>query len=102
MKKDVSPRARARAHGLLRRGQGMTINAIARMDQVDRATGSTWLTQWEQQGEPRWHDHPRSGRPPTLTPDEQALAIPSLKAEPRSLTQVAERFAQKTAKRLGM
>jgi transposase len=102
MKNDASPRARARAHGLLLSGQGMTINEIARIYQVDRDIVSTWLTKWEQQGEPSLHDHPRSGRPPKLTPDEQALAITYIKAEPRSLKQVAERLAQKTAKRLSI
>ena len=102
MKNDASPRARARAHGLLLSGQGMTINEIARIYQVDRDTVSTWLTKWEQQGEPSLHDHPRSGRPPKLTPDEQELAKHSIKEDPRSLKQVVERLANKTEKRLSI
>jgi transposase len=102
MKNDAAPRARARAHGLLLSEQGLTINEIARIYHVDRDTVSTWLTKWAQQGAPRLHDHPRSGRPPKLTPDEQALALTYLTEEPRSLTQVADRLAQKTEKRLSL
>src|SRR5439155_25354522 len=57
---------------------------------------------WEQQGEGSLHDQPRSGRPPTLTPEEQELAIAYIKEEPRSLKQVVDRLAQKTAKRLSI
>jgi transposase len=102
MKNDAAPRARARAHGLLLSEQGLTINAIARIYHVDRETVSTWLTKWAQQGAPRLHEHPRSGRPPKLTPDEQALALTYITEEPRSLTQVADRLAQKTEKRLSL
>ena len=75
MKHDASPRARARAHGLLLSGQGVTIKEIAKIYQVDRDTVSTWIKHWEQQGEASLHDHPRRGRPPKLTPAEQELAL---------------------------
>jgi transposase len=102
MKNDASPRARARAHGLLLSGQGVTINEIAKMYQVDRDTVSTWITKWEHHGEASLHDRPRSGRPPKLTPAEQALALTYIQEEPRSLKQVVDRLAQKTAKRLSI
>ena len=102
MQYDGSPRARARAHSLLLRVQGMVINDIAKISQVDRDTVATWITKWEQEGEASVHDQPRSGRPPKLTPEEQALAIASIKEEPRSLKQVVERFATKTAKRISI
>ncbi len=44
MKYDGSPRARARAHSLLLSVQGMVINDIAKIYQVDRDTVSTWTT----------------------------------------------------------
>ena len=97
-----SSRARTRAHGLLLSGQGITINEIAKIYHVDRDTVSTWITNWEHQGAASLHDHPRSGRPPKLTPDEQALAITYIQEEPRSLNQVVDRLAQKTAKRLSI
>jgi transposase len=102
MKYDGSPRARARAHSLLLSVQGMVINDIAKIYQVDRDTVSTWITKWEQEGEASLHDQPRSGRPPKLTPEEQELAIMYMKEEPRSLKQVVDRVAQKTAKRLSI
>ncbi len=102
MKNDASPRARARAHSLLLSVQGLTINEIAKIYHVDRDTVSTWLTKWEQQGEGSLQDQPRSGRPPTLTPEEQERAIAYIKEEPRSLKQVVDRLAQKTAKRLSI
>lgn len=102
MTHDTSPRARARAHRLILSAQGMTINAITTIYPVDRDTIATWIRQWEHDGPARLHDKPRSGRPPTLTPEEQTLAIASIKDEPRSLKQVVERFTQKTAKRLSI
>ena len=100
MKDDASFRARTRAHSLLLRSQGTTIKAIAKTSQVDRDTVSSWLKQWEHHGAQSLHDHPRSGRPPQLTPDEQVSAQHSIKEEPRSLQSVVERFANHTEKRL--
>jgi transposase len=102
MTHDASPRARARAHSLLRSAQGMTINAITKISQIDRDTVSTWIRTWEHDGPASLHDKPRSGRPPKLTPEEQKLAIESSKEEPRSLTQVGERWTTKTEKRLSI
>ena len=102
MTHDVSPRARARAHSLILSAQGMTINAITKIYQVDRDTVSTWIRKWEHDGPESLHDKPRSGRPPKLTPEEQTLAIAYIKEEPRSLKQVVERLTQKTDKRLSI
>ncbi len=96
------PLAPARAHSLILSAQGMTINAITKIYQVDRDTISTWIRTWEHDGPDSLHDTPRSGRPPKLTPEEQTLAIASIKEEPRSLKQVVERFTTKTAKRLSI
>ena len=102
MKNDASPRARARAPSLLLHAQGVTINEIAKIYQVDRDTVSTWIKKWAQQGEASLYDQPRSGRPPQLTPAEQELAIEYLKEEPRSLKQVVDRFAKKTAQHISI
>jgi transposase len=53
-------------------------------------------------GDKSLHDQPRSGRPTTLNTTEKELAKQYIKEEPRSLKHVAERLAQKTAKRLSM
>jgi transposase len=102
MTQDVSPRARARAHSLIRSAQGRTIHAITTISPVDRDTVSTWIRPWEHDGPASLPDKPRSGRPPTLTPAEQQLALAYRKEAPRSLRQVVERFTTKTAKRLSL
>jgi len=102
MKNDASHRARMRAHGLLLSSEGITIKAIAKIYHVDRDTVSTWIKKWEKWGDKSLHDQPRSGRPPTLNATEKELAQQYIKEEPRSLKSVAERLAQKTAKRLSI
>jgi len=102
MKEDPAFRARSRAHSLLLSAAGTAIQAIANAYQVHRVTVSTWITKWERHGAQSLHDQPRSGRPSTLTPDEQALVQHYIKEEPRSLKGVGERFAHKTEKRLSL
>ena len=102
MTHDASPRARARAHSLLLSAQGMAINTITKIYQVDRDTVSTWIRTWAHDGPASLHDQPRSGRPPKLTPEEQPLAIASIKEEPRALKQVVARVIKKTDKRLSI
>jgi transposase len=98
MKIDTSHRARMRAHGLLLSSEGITIKAIAKIYHVDRDTVATWIKKWEKHGDKSLHDQPRSGRPTTLNAAEKELAKQYLTEEPRSLKNVAERLAQKTAK----
>jgi len=63
---------------------------------------SAWITNWEHHGAQSLHDHPRSGRPTLLTPEEQAIALASITEEPCSLKAVVERLATKTDKRLSL
>ena len=65
-----------RAHGLVLSSEGITIKAIAKLDHGDRDTVSPWIKQWENHGEQRLHDPPRSGRPSTLHATEQERAKP--------------------------
>jgi len=102
MKEDPAFRARSRAHSLLLSAAGTPIQAIAKTYQVHRVTVSAWIKKWEHDGDQSLHDHPRSGRPSKLTPDEQALAQQYIKEEPRSLKGVVERLARKTEKRLSI
>lgn len=102
MKEDASFRARTRAHSLFLRAQGTTIKDIAKTSQVHRVTVSAWITTWEHQGAQSLHDHPRSGRPPLLTPEEQDIALAYITEEPCSLKRVVERFAATTDKRLSL
>jgi len=102
MQEDSAFRARSRAHSLLLSAAGTPIQAIAKTSQVHRVTVSAWIKKWEQQGAQSLHDQPRSGRPSTLTPDEQDRAQHYSKEEPRSLKGVVERFAHTTEKRLSL
>src|SRR5437773_9084602 len=102
MKNDASHRARMRAHGLLLSSEGIMIKVIAKIYHVDRDTVSTWIKKWEKYGDKSLHDQPRSGRPTILNTTEKELAKQYIKEEPRSLKNVAERLAQKTAKRLSL
>src|SRR5438128_8257475 len=102
MKEDTAFRALSRAHSLLLSAGGTPIQTIAKTYKVHRITVAAWIKKWEQHGTQSLHDHPRSGRPPKLTPDEQELAKHYIKEDPRSLKQVVERFANKTEKRLSI
>jgi transposase len=102
MKNDAAHRARMRAQGLLLSHQGLSIKAIAKIHHVDRDTVSTWIKKWEKHGDKSLHDQPRSGRPPKLSATEKELAKQYSKEAPRSLRNVVERLAQKTAKRLSI
>src|SRR5438093_12154849 len=102
MKEDPAFRARSRAHSLLLSAAGTPIQIIAKTYQVHRITVSAWIKTWERHGAQSLHDHPRSGRPPKLTPDEQERATHSITEDPRSLTQVVERLADKTETRLSI
>ena len=76
MQEDTAFRARSRAHSLLLSAAGTPIQTIAKTYKVHRVTVSAWIKKWEHHGAQSLHDHPRSGRPSKLTPDEQALAQP--------------------------
>src|SRR5438552_2754124 len=102
MHEDIAFRARSRAHSLLLSAAGTPIQTISKTYQVHRVTVSAWIKKWEHHGVQSLHDQPRSGRPPTLTPDEQAIAQQYIKEEPRSLKSVVERLANHTAKRLSL
>jgi len=102
MKHDPSPRARARAHSILRSSRGVTSKEIVKIYQVDRDTVASWIKQWEHTGVASLYEKPRCGRPSKLTQAEKELAQQYIKEEPRCLKQVAERLSQKTAKRLSI
>jgi transposase len=102
MHEDTSFRARSRAHSLLLSAAGTTIQAIAKTYQVHRVTVSAWIKKWEHHGAQSLHDQPRSGRPTTLSSEEQAIALQYIKEQPQSLTGVVKRFADTTDKRLSL
>jgi transposase len=102
MHEDTSFRARSRAHSVLLSAAGTTIKAIAKTYQVHRVTVAAWIKKWEHHGAQSLHDQPRSGRPPTLSPEEQDIALQYIKEEPQSLKGGVKRFADTTDKRLSL
>src|SRR5439155_2402931 len=79
-----------------------TIKANSQKKNIEKNTVYKWIKKREKHGDKSLHEQPRSGRPTILNTTEKELAKQYMKAEPRSLKNVAERLAQKTAKRLSM
>src|SRR6476661_7377783 len=95
-----SRRARMRAHGLLLSHQGFSIRRIADVYQVSRYAVSEWMERWQRAGLVGLYDHPRSGRPPSLTPDEQQKVNQHLQDHPKDLKHVVHLLEQETNKRV--
>ena len=96
----LSRRARMRAHGILLSHQGLAMGRIAAVYQVSRYAVSEWLERWHSAGLVGLYDHPRSGRPPRLTPDEQHKVDQYLQDHPKDLKQVVHVLEQETTKRV--
>jgi transposase len=95
-----SRRARMRAHSILLSHQGFSLSRIADMYQVSRYAVSAWLERWPKAGLGGLYDHPRSGRPPRLTREEQHTVDQYLQEHPKDLKQVVHRLAQDTNKQV--
>ena len=95
-----SRRARMRAHGILLSHQGLSIRRIAAVYQVARYAVSAWIDRWQNAGLVGLYDHPRSGRPLCLTPEEQHKVEQYLQEHPKELKQVVHLLEQDTHKRV--
>ena len=95
-----SRRARMRAHGILLSHQGLAMGRIAAVYQVSRYAVSEWMERWHSAGLVGLYDHPRSGRPPSLTADEEYKVDQYLQDHPKDLTQVVHVLEQETTKRV--
>ena len=95
-----SRRARMRAHGLLLSHQGFSMRRIAAVYQVSRYAVAEWIERWQSAGLVGLYDPPRSGRPPSLTPDEQHKVDQYLQEHPKDLKQVVHLLEQETHKRV--
>jgi len=99
MRNHPSHRTRTRAHAILLSVRNYSINQIADIFAVDRETVTSWLARWEESETHGLDDEPKSGRPPTLSEEEEKQAIEIVKEEPRSLKQqllaVLEKFSKK-------
>lgn len=99
MRSHPSYRTRTRAHAILLSARRYAINQIADIFAVDRETVTSWLLRWEESGTDGLDDDPKSGRPPSLSDEEEKQAIEIVKEEPRSIKQqllaVMEKFGKK-------
>jgi len=99
MRSHPSHRTRTRAHAILLSARRYSINQIADIFAVDRETVTSWLVRWEESETDGLDDDPKSGRPPTLSDEEEKQAIEIVKEEPRALKQqllsVIEKFGKK-------
>lgn len=98
MKSQAPQRRRMRAHAILLSERRYAIDQIADIYQVDRDRVSEWLDWWEEYQLEGLDDDPRSGRPPTLTEQEQEEAVKLTLKEPRSLRQGLAQIATKFGK----
>ena len=89
-------RIRRRALTVLLSNEGYSVNEIAEIFDSNRATVCLWLERWEESGPSGLGDKPRSGAPPTLDEEEQALEF--LKEHPHSPKQVLRRIEKELGK----
>lgn len=102
MRNHPSHRTRHRAHALLLSARRYSIDQLADIFAVDRETVRAWLARWAESGTDGLDDEPKSGRPPTLTEEEEQEAVEIVKQEPRSLKQQLLVITEKFGKRLGL
>jgi transposase len=78
-----SRRARMRAHSLLLSHPGVSMPHMARIDEVDYRSVSSWIDQWQTKGLVGFYDQPGAGRRPTLNLDEQHKVQEYLQESPK-------------------
>jgi transposase len=93
-----SRRARMRAQSLLLSHQGVSMPPMARIDQVDYRSVSSWIDQWQTRGFVGLYDQPGAGRRPTLSFDEQQKVQQYLQDSPKDFKQVVHQLEQETRK----
>ncbi len=76
-------RVRNRSHAVLLSHQGYSIDQIGQICRVDRDTVSLWLNQWNESKFVGLADEARSGRPKTLTAQEEEQAVEIALLNPR-------------------
>lgn len=102
MRNHPSHRTRQRAHALLLSARRYSIDQLADIFAVDRETVRAWLARWEESGTDGLDDESKSGRPPTLTKEEEKEAVEIVQQEPRSLKQQLLVITEKFGKKLGL
>ncbi len=93
-------RIRQRAHAVLLSEKGHSVNQLAATFEVARDTVRDWLDNWERNGVEGLDDKPRTGKPPTLTPEEQEKAVELLNDNPRSIEFVLQEIERLMNKKI--
>lgn len=88
LKSSANFRVRQRSHALLLSARGYRIETLADIFNVHRNTVSEWIDSWVSGGIDSIEDAPRSGRPPTLTPDEQREILDEIGENPGRINEV--------------
>jgi transposase len=93
-------RVRQRAHCILLSSQGMTIQDLMKVFDVDRLTIYHWFDAWEARHLAGLYDHKGRGRPPKLTSEEQAKIPQYIAQHPQDMKKVVHIIEQETSKRV--
>lgn len=93
-------RVRNRAQALLLSYRRVGIDEIARICKVGRDAVSSWINNWETSGYEGLKDKAKSGRRPTLSQTEEAVAIKTALEVPQSPARQLAEIEKKVGKRI--
>jgi transposase len=91
---------RRRAHAILLRDAGKSVNEIASIFEVRRNTVTSWVDRWAESGPAGLGDAARPGAPPSLTPAQTRKAVKLIKKKPESPNQVLNEIKKLTGKKI--
>jgi transposase len=100
LKNHASHNVWRRAHFVLLSADGFCINEIARIYQVHRETVMNSFARWEKDGINGLYDLDKTGRPPTLSEDEENKALDALEKDPRSTKKALALIQKEMAKNI--
>lgn len=99
LKTSANHRVRQRAHAILLSARGYSIDALADIFAMHRNTISEWLDLWINERstclETALEDAPRSGRPLSITDEQQKMLLSEIQADPRSITKALRSIKKK-------
>ena len=98
--KGTNARVRRRAHAILLSFQKRSVDEIAAIYQVHRNTVSRWIGRWNERGLETLPDVKQAGRPPILTPAEQAKAVETAMRNPKFPHRQLEEILAETGKEI--
>lgn len=95
-----STRVRNRAQVIILSSKEFQLKEIAEICLMTRQTVSTVIDQWESKGLVGLYDEPRSGRPRSLTPEEEEFVAEMAGQEPRSIKKIVAVVEDQTGKKV--